>query len=137
MIKKALSYLTGPLQRLLDFRGRSNRKEFWLYTLWAIPLWYILFFVLFAGGIATFGDNLSSGAQQGLGWLLLFILTPLMLLVGLGLFLAICARRLHDQNTSAWWLLLLLLPYLGLFIIGILMLFPGTKGENRFGLPPL
>lgn len=41
-------------------------------------------------------------------------------------------RRLHDLNTSGWWSLLVIIP----FITVILLLLPGSPGENRFGPPP-
>ena len=47
--------------------------------------------------------------------------------------LATSAKRLHDINISAWWLLLNLIPVVGSLIIFVLnCIMPGTKGENRF-----
>ncbi len=43
-------------------------------------------------------------------------------------------KRMHDFNCSGWWLLFLLVPYIGLLIFsGLLFLYPGTQGNNRFG----
>jgi uncharacterized membrane protein YhaH (DUF805 family) len=41
-------------------------------------------------------------------------------------------QRAHDFNTTGWISLLVLLPLVSL----IFWFIPGTKGENRFGLPP-
>ncbi len=134
-MKKAISYLTDPLHQLLCIKGRTNRKSFWLYTLWILPLWYIAFLVLFIGMVSVGAEILPPDSHQGFGWLCLFISVPLMTLLLVGLLLAICIRRLHDQNKSAWWTLLLLVPYLGFLIIFILMLLSGTKGKNSYGEP--
>ena len=47
---------------------------------------------------------------------------------------ALNIKRLHDQDRSASWLLLLLLPVIGWVILVILVAFmPGTEGWNRYG----
>ena len=46
------------------------------------------------------------------------------------------ARRLHDIDKSAWWLLLNIIV-LGQIIILIMCIFPGSQGANRFGEDPL
>ena len=50
--------------------------------------------------------------------------------------IAVAARRLHDINRTAWWILI------AFTIIGILLLLywyiqPGDRGDNRYGLAPL
>ena len=60
------------------------------------------------------------------------------ILLGLFIFFSIPAsftiqiRRLHDLDWSGWWILLLAIPYIGGFILLVLFLFPGTKGENKY-----
>ena len=51
--------------------------------------------------------------------------------------LMVIVRRLHDQDRTGWWLLLVFLPIVGWFWLAIWCLFiPGTNGENRFGQDP-
>jgi uncharacterized membrane protein YhaH (DUF805 family) len=45
-------------------------------------------------------------------------------------------RRLHDLNFSGWWVLLTPIPYIGYFICLMVMIWPGSKGENKFGEKP-
>ena len=47
--------------------------------------------------------------------------------------LAVCFRRLHDTNRSAWWLLLILIPFAGAITLFVFACLPGTPGSNRFG----
>jgi uncharacterized membrane protein YhaH (DUF805 family) len=46
------------------------------------------------------------------------------------------ARRLHDQGRSGWFVLINLLPYVGSLIVLVLMLIPGTAGDNEYGPDP-
>jgi len=51
--------------------------------------------------------------------------------------LAVAVRRLHDNDKSAWWVLLSLVPVLGSIALIVLLCLPGTQGTNRFGPDPL
>jgi uncharacterized membrane protein YhaH (DUF805 family) len=95
-------------QHYFDFKGRSTRSEYW---------WWLLFVVL-AGialtivdmGIGTFNYESGDGLLSGL-----FKLATLIPGLALG------ARRLHDINKSAWWLLmwlsfLLIIPVIVLLV---------------------
>ena len=52
--------------------------------------------------------------------------------------LAIAAKRWHDRNKSAWWILIVFVPVVGglwyLIECGFLK---GTTGPNKFGSDPL
>jgi uncharacterized membrane protein YhaH (DUF805 family) len=50
--------------------------------------------------------------------------------------LAVSARRLHDLDRTAWWLLLLLTG-IGVILLIIWDCMRGTQGPNRFGPDPL
>lgn len=45
-------------------------------------------------------------------------------------------KRLHDLNLRGWWLLLGMLPVVGLAMGGGLQFVSGTAGSNRFGPDP-
>jgi uncharacterized membrane protein YhaH (DUF805 family) len=73
-----------------SFRGRINRAKYWL----AILVYIIINVIVSVLGLAI-GHGV---AMQGLS-----------AIVGIALFisgLAVGAKRLHDRNKSAWWLLL-------------------------------
>jgi uncharacterized membrane protein YhaH (DUF805 family) len=46
--------------------------------------------------------------------------------------LAVGARRLHDISRSAWWLLLLVIPFAGALILLVLAIFD-SAGDNEYG----
>ena len=112
-------------QHYFDFKGRSTRSEYW---------WWLLFVVL-AGialtivdmGIGTFNYESGDGLLSGL-----FKLATLIPGLALG------ARRLHDINKSACWLLmwlsfLLIIPVIVLLVWAARQ---GDNGTNRYGPDP-
>ncbi|MGN0016868.1 MAG: DUF805 domain-containing protein [Candidatus Avelusimicrobium sp.] len=132
-----MNFFTKQLKRAFDFEGRASRQEFWLYFLCLIAAFTAAVFAVMALTVtscAFFVDE--AGAQQGCGWIGVFIALPLVWLGFPILLMGTGARRLHDSDKSGWWQLLCLIPSIGLLIMIILMTLPGIKGENRFGLPP-
>ena len=50
---------------------------------------------------------------------------------------AILAKRWHDVDKSAWWILIALVPVVGGIVALVFNGFiAGTPGTNRFGPPP-
>lgn len=114
-------------KRTLKIKERSNRKEFNVFFIffhvYTCILYYIeptrkknyldidIIFILLYGLIVIFG--------------LLFILSLFSLII----------RRIHDLNTSAWWLLITLVPLGGLLFFA-LPFKKGTDGPNKYGEPP-
>jgi uncharacterized membrane protein YhaH (DUF805 family) len=50
--------------------------------------------------------------------------------------LALGFRRLHDIDKSAWWLLIVLIPFIGALVLLYFAVQPGTVGPNKFGPDP-
>jgi uncharacterized membrane protein YhaH (DUF805 family) len=98
-------------KKYVDFSGRAARPEFW---------WFVLFQIVVSVVLGIISQSL-----QGLGNLV-------MLLPGL----AVGARRLHDIDKSAWWMLLWLVPVLGWAVLIYWAAQPGDAGANKYGEPP-
>ncbi len=98
---------------------RLNRVKFLgLYFIWSIV-------ILFSSSLAL----LLPSYIQYLTLLLIFLfLMPNLL--------ALLIRRFHDLNLSAWWIISLLIPFLGVLTALILVFMPGTKGDNKYGEMP-
>jgi len=139
---------------LWSFEGRISRKPYWLASLALIVVMAAL-----AGLIAVFaGAEILTGepAANAGPWLLIVVLwiPSMWILVALG------AKRLHDRDKSAWWLLVFyLLPSvlqnaagfaggiglvlalaglaLSLWALVELGFLRGTPGPNRYGPDPL
>ena len=121
---------------LFSFKGRMNRLPFWMIYV-GITIFQYLSFVIIN---SLFPETTAEGqaAQQ---------LTPMQLASYIGLivvniiiiwtYIAISVKRLHDRDQSGWWLLVGIIPLLGqLWYFIVVMLLPGTAGENRFGSNP-
>ncbi|MDT3501577.1 DUF805 domain-containing protein [Stenotrophomonas maltophilia] len=113
-----------PLKRYTQFSGRASRSEFWWFQLFivivSIPL-YVLSFIAGHTGSSTL--TLVGTGLSVILWLA--VIVPVI---------AVTVRRLHDIDRSGWWYLLMLVPFVGLIVL-VLMLLPGTPGNNRFGAP--
>lgn len=105
-----------------NFRGRACRSEFWWFQL----------FLLLGGIVAALLDlfantNLLGGSPLAtLFWLATIIPD-----------LAVTVRRLHDTDSSGWWILLGLIPLIGMVVLIVWWCQKGSRGYNRFGADPL
>lgn len=123
-----LAWILLPIRRYAEFTGRSSRKEFWMFQLVYVAL-FVVGSVLIGGTMDSYGEFSPFGN----------VVLGLIILALLGLFvplLAVEVRRFHDQNRSGWFVLLNLIPYVGVIIVFVMMLLEGTQGDNRFGPDP-
>lgn len=116
------------LSNYATFSGRAARPEYW---------WWVLAIVLalLAAGLvdeAIFGAMLDEPDVDGSP---VRVFSPILSLAVLLPTLAVAARRLHDTDRSAWWLLLSLVPVIGTLVLIWFYVQPGTDGPNRFGPP--
>lgn len=107
-------------RKYLVFRGRASKREFW---------WFYLLLLLFAWPL--FLAEIDSGTWAGLLSLFYFLLTFSAVLP----FLAVFVRRLHDVGRSAWSVLIILIPVIGILILLIWLIKKGDSGANNFGEP--
>ena len=109
-------------QNYVNFKGRSQRAEYW---------WWILFvtvagIALVAVDIAIFGADDSDP-------------TPLSNVFSLATFvpgLSVGVRRLHDIGKSGWWILIGLIPLIGIIVLIVWFVRDSDRGTNRFGPSP-
>ena len=109
---------------LFFFRGRINRQSswYWIFTLCASLIWLVLTLLL---GI----DLLHRGRDAK-------AIIPVLVLLWLSL--AVQAKRWHDRDKSAWWLLINIVPIVGpLWSLVKNGFWAGTLGENRYDEDPL
>ncbi len=111
-----------------------------MLALFQVLVYAALMVVLFAGlPWSGMGDQAPTGVEPEPG-ILTWIGICLMLLFWAGTLIpsiAVTVRRLHDQDLSGWFYLLVLIPYLGGLVIFVFMCIRGTRGPNRFGDDPL
>jgi len=101
------------LAKYVGFAGRARRSEYWYFTLFLV----VVSVALGAAGLEQVGSFFS-----------VVTLLPS---------LAVGVRRLHDTDRSGWWLLLFLVPLVGMIVLIVWFVRRGTPGANRFGDDPL
>jgi len=106
------------IQLYLGVTGRIPRRSFWLHGVLSLLL--MMLFVNALLDIARVDVDVAG---------------KLVNLVFAWPCIAVSAKRLHDFNFSAWWLLVNLTG-IGVLVMLVMGLVPGTRGPNRFGADP-
>jgi uncharacterized membrane protein YhaH (DUF805 family) len=109
------------LKKYVVFDGRAHRTEFWMFVLVNLIISILLTIVDAAIGTYGAGGGLLSGIYS------LAVLLPS---------LAVGARRLHDIGRSGWWLLLGLIPIVGIIILIVWWVQEGDAAPNEYGPNP-
>ncbi len=134
-MKKALNLYFNPT-------GRLNRGGWWAHAVFLVWIGaFCLFFVTALIGRTIAGYLYDAGsvgysdrdAIIGLGILVGY----LWLVVAGWCYFALSAKRFHDQDRSAGYFFLALIPFIGGLIVLVMLGFvAGTEGENRYGADP-
>ena len=106
------------LANYVNFEGRTGRATFW---------WWVLAVILAAIVAGILDEGLGAGDME-----------PFSLLLGLAVFLpnlAMGARRLHDTGRSAWWLLIGLIPLIGLLVLIFFYVQPSNPAGEKYDAP--
>ena len=111
-----LSWYFTVLKKYATFTGRATRAEFWYFILFNTIVSFILAIL---DGI--FGTN---GVFYGIYVLAVLIPT-----------LAVEVRRLHDIGKSGWWLLISMIPIIGIIVL-IVWFATDSKEDNQYGPNP-
>ena len=125
-----MSWYMAVLKKYADFSGRSRRMEYWMFML----INFLIYIAMMALMLATGGGNAEEPGPIAM------LVGLFIMLYGLAIFipsLAVGVRRLHDSDKSGWLILVNLIPGIGGLIFLVLMVLPGTQGDNQFGPDPL
>jgi uncharacterized membrane protein YhaH (DUF805 family) len=105
---------------LLSFKGRVSRAPFLAFNAAVTIIYFGLLFAL--------GGEEPLPEETTIVFMVAFLLWPS---------LAVQAKRWHDINKSAWFILFNLIPFGVVVTFLVNALLPGTNGPNRFGDDPL
>lgn len=128
------------VQFLFSFEGRVRRLHFWLFFLvlgfiygglfWQLGHWHV------DHGVHN-GGPFGPASYWGFNGFVANPLFDVFAIVAIWMKLAVLVKRWHDRNKSGWFVLVVLIPFIGWlwqFIeCGFL---DGTPGPNRFGPSP-
>jgi uncharacterized membrane protein YhaH (DUF805 family) len=110
------------LKNYVGFSGRARRKEYWMFTLFNLIALVVM---------SVLDRMLGLAGEAGVG--ILYTVYALAVLLPS---LAVSVRRLHDIDKSGWWMLLVLVPFIGAIVLLVFAVMEGTRGDNRFGADP-
>ena len=127
-----MNWYLEVLKKYAVFNGRARRKEYWYF----VSINFIIYCVLMAIGTATGAYSQETSAVPTAGTQMLSGLIGVFTLVLFIPNLAVSVRRLHDTDRSGWWLLIGIVPFIGLVVLLIFMVLDSTPGTNRFGPYP-
>ena len=103
-------------ERYAVFEGRAGRAEYW---------WFFL-----ANFLIGLVIQVLAGVSDAL--VILSLIYSLALLIP---GLAVAVRRLHDTNKSGWWILIALVPLVGIIVLIVFLATDGDPGANQYGNP--
>lgn len=126
-----MKYYLRVLKNYATFTGRATRSEYWYFA-----LFNLIFFI-----VAAIIDNLlgttfhieSAAGAINLPYGYVYVLYALFVFIP---GLAVLARRLHDVNKSGWFILILLIPFVGGIWILVLTFTDSQVGINQYGPNP-
>ena len=145
-IKNTLNSFWCTCKKIIDFKGRTNRKEYLIYSL-------IIIF------LSTFWIYLKKVNLLYLPFELIIILVMCRLLLFI-ISMSVSVRRMHDFNVSGWWLMFYIIitsltffyfvgrdnsfsltskiiGYGSLITLKLFLIFKkGTPTTNKYGEPP-
>lgn len=118
-----MNWYLDAWKKFAVFQGRSRRKEYWFFALGNFIVVVVLSVVDGMTG-TSFGVDSGYGLLSGLFCLAIVIPS-----------IAVAVRRLHDVGRSGWWVLLGMVPLLGLVLLYFALL-DSQPGDNEYGPNP-
>ena len=111
-----VNHITNNLKTVLvdrwkDWSGRSNRPEYWFFTLYASIIAFVamgidsLIGIQFFNWFDPFAENNNAG-----------IFVAIWIIATLPASLSVTVRRLHDRGHSGWWIIGLFIPILNFVV---------------------
>ena len=113
-----MNWFLKVLKQYADFNGRARRKEYWMFTLFFMIIYYAIVAI---GGVLNSSTVIMIALVFAIG-----VLVPSI---------AVGVRRLHDTGKSGWYLLLGIVPVANFYILYLLVI-ESTPGPNEYGDNP-
>ena len=118
-----MNWYLHVLKNYATFSGRARRKEYWMF---------FLFNVLISLGLGVLDVVAGTYSVEYETGFFSSLYSLLVLIPGI----AVGVRRLHDTNRSGWWILISLIPIIGVLVLFVFMCLDSQPGTNRFGVNP-
>jgi len=118
-----MNWFIKAFKNYANFKGRSQRAEYWYFIL----VYFILSILVGFVDLLLF-QVLPLATVQILGNLLALILFIPSI--------SVAARRLHDTGRSGWWQLIILIPIIGFLVLIYFLVQDSDISANEYGENP-
>lgn len=120
-------------KKIIDFKGRASRSEFWWFNFLIICFISILFIKISSQIIDALVNEqpVTTLLDAPYAWVIHLILTILSIAL-----ISVTTRRLHDTGRSGWWQLLMF-TMIGIIPLMIWYVETSDKKANQYGEPPI
>ena len=116
--------------KCFDFKSRSSRSEFWYFYLFTTVIGFMGIQIDRLFNLEILGLHLTQNVNE------VAILGPTYIFLYFLFFvpsLSLYIRRLHDIDRSGWWLLIVLIPFVGIITLIFFWCLKGTQSRNTYG----
>lgn len=113
--------------KLFSLTGRVNRIRYFIMSM----LMGVVMQIGIVSGIFLQAAMATTGLDI-LGWVVMGI----GVVIGVTASFCLTVQRIHDFNLTGWLFLIFLVPLINIVLSFALLLYPGTQGENNYGLQP-
>lgn len=117
-----MKWFITAMKKAFNFSDRSRRKEYWMFVLVTFILTIVLSIIDGAVGLEV---------AEGVG-----ILSTLFSLLIIIPSLSVTVRRLHDIGKSGWWVLISLIPIIGIIVLLVFTVKDSEPASNVYGMNP-
>lgn len=118
-----MDWYVEVLKKYAVFSGRARRSEYWYFALFNLIASVVL--SIADGIVGTYDVTTGIGLLSGLYGLA-------VILPGVG----VSIRRLHDIGKSGWWLLIILIPLIGIIVLLYFAVKDSQPETNEYGPNP-
>ncbi len=132
-------FLDVITKRYFQFSGRASRSEFWYFMLFSIIFSLLLTMIGESLGLLYMIPlelpmvNEAGEMHNVMQDIPINILQTAFSLLLMFPSMTVSVRRLHDIGKSAWWLLIAIIPLLGLLVLLAFYVMGSQEGENKYG----
>lgn len=121
-----MNWYLEVLKKYVTFQGRASRSEFWYFNLFNVLINILFFIGIF---LALSVENVMVGQ--------VIYMVSLVYMIGVLLpNIAVSVRRLHDIGKSGWWYFIILVPFVGVFVLLYFFVQDSQINSNYFGENP-